>query len=39
MGRRRFSSRLTEILRPQTPNAPLIALDVESELHACYGQR
>lgn len=39
VGRRRFSARLTEILRPLTPSAPLIALDVEAELHACYGQR
>ncbi|CEG38381.1 hypothetical protein F443_04612 [Plasmopara halstedii] len=39
VARRRFSSRLTDILRPLNVNALAVALDVEAELHAAYGQR
>ncbi|KAL7679708.1 putative transcription elongation factor S-II, central domain-containing protein [Plasmopara halstedii] len=38
VARRRFSSRLTDILRPLNVNALAVALDVEAELHAAYGQ-
>ncbi|KAG2528817.1 hypothetical protein JM16_002463 [Phytophthora kernoviae] len=38
VARRRFSSRLAEILRPLDPNAVAVALDVEAELYAAYGQ-
>ncbi|GMF30244.1 unnamed protein product [Phytophthora lilii] len=39
VARRRFSSRLTDILRPLDPSAVAVALDVEAELYAAYGQR
>jgi len=39
VARRRFSSRLTDILRPLDSSAVAIALDVEAELYAAYGQR
>ncbi|KAG1690060.1 hypothetical protein DVH05_028398 [Phytophthora capsici] len=38
VARRRFSSKLTDILRPLDPNAIAVALDVEAELYAAYGQ-
>ncbi|KAL3665327.1 hypothetical protein V7S43_009368 [Phytophthora oleae] len=38
VARRRFSSKLTEILRPLDSNAVVVALDVEAELYAAYGQ-
>ncbi|EEY57044.1 uncharacterized protein PITG_10617 [Phytophthora infestans T30-4] len=36
--RRRFSSRLADILRPMDPKAVAVALDVETELFTAYGQ-
>ncbi|RLN58375.1 hypothetical protein BBJ28_00014576 [Nothophytophthora sp. Chile5] len=39
VARRRFSSRLAAILLPLDSNAALVALDVEAELYAAYGQR
>lgn len=39
VARRRFSSRLSDILRPLASNAMVVALDVEAELYAAYGQR
>ncbi|CAH0515686.1 unnamed protein product [Peronospora belbahrii] len=39
VARRRFSSRLADILRPLDANAVVVALDVETELFAAYGQR
>lgn len=39
VARRRFSSRMTDILRPLDSNAVAVALDVEAELYAAYGQR
>ena len=39
VARRRFSSRLADILRPLDANAVTVALDVETELYAAYGQR
>lgn len=38
VARRRFSSRLTDILRPLNSNAVAVAVDVEAELHNAYGQ-
>ncbi|ETL45451.1 hypothetical protein L916_04456 [Phytophthora nicotianae] len=38
VARRRFSSRLADILRPLDTNALAVALDVEAELYAAYGQ-
>ncbi|KAG2767461.1 hypothetical protein JG687_00012120 [Phytophthora cactorum] len=38
VARCRFSSRLTDILRPLDSNALAVALDVEAELYAAYGQ-
>ncbi|CAI5741046.1 unnamed protein product [Hyaloperonospora brassicae] len=38
VARRRFSSRLTDILRPLDSKAVILALDVEEELYAAYGQ-
>ncbi|CAI5743534.1 unnamed protein product [Peronospora destructor] len=38
VARRRFSSRLADILRPLDSNAVVVALDVEMELYAAYGQ-
>ncbi|CAH0486421.1 unnamed protein product [Peronospora farinosa] len=38
VARRRFSSRLADILRPLDSNAVMVALDVETELYAAYGQ-
>ncbi|KAI9906435.1 hypothetical protein PsorP6_003329 [Peronosclerospora sorghi] len=39
LARRRFSSRLADILCPLNSNAVEVALDVEAELYAAYGQR
>uniref|UniRef100_M4BPL5 Uncharacterized protein n=1 Tax=Hyaloperonospora arabidopsidis (strain Emoy2) TaxID=559515 RepID=M4BPL5_HYAAE len=39
VARRRFSSRLTDILRPVDSNAVMVAMEVEEELYAAYGQR
>ncbi|KAH7463766.1 hypothetical protein PRIC1_006532 [Phytophthora ramorum] len=38
VARRRFSSRLADILRPLDMNSVVVALDVEAELYAAYGQ-
>ncbi|RLN93588.1 hypothetical protein BBJ28_00016334 [Nothophytophthora sp. Chile5] len=38
VARRRFSSRLAAILLPLDSSASLVALDVEAELYAAYGQ-
>lgn len=37
VARRRFQSRLADILRPLDENALVLALDVEAELYAAYG--
>lgn len=39
VARRKFSSRLSEILLPYTPNALLVAQEVEVELFEVHGQR
>lgn len=38
MARRRFSTRLADVLRPLAPAAARVALEVEAELHALHAQ-